>query len=98
MVIADSLFWLVAALQVIVSIGFMLQIRKVKPKQRKPVHRLLARGQYQDGLLSAMTLWAVLLSRGSPLMRSALDLLGTLVLLWLMTRTIQRLRSLRGLD
>jgi len=96
MEIADAIFWVVAALQVAVSIGFVLLIRKVNPLQRKSGHFVLARGQYQDGLLSAATLWVVVLSRDSLLIRSALDLLGTIAFLWLLKRTVHRLRSLRS--
>ena len=70
MLVVNVLFWLVAARQVAVAIRFVLLIRKVAPHERRPAHLALARGQCLDGLLSAVTLWGVVLSKGWPLSRN----------------------------
>lgn len=96
--IEDGVFWLVALLQVLVAIRFVLLIRKAPPQLHKPRNFGLARGQFQDGLLSAAVMWAIFLSKGAPLIKDALDVVGALLLLWLIGRTMRRTRLLRCRD
>ena len=94
----DALFWLVAVLQVLVAVRFVLLIRKAPPRLHKPRNFVLARGQFQDGLLSAAVMWAIFLSKGAPFIKDALDVVGALLLLWLIWRTMHRMRLLRRGD
>ena len=94
----DALFWLVAVLQVLVAVRFVLLIRKAPPRLHKPRNFVLARGQFQDGLLSAAVMWAIFLSKDAPFIKDALDVGGALLLLWLIWRTMHRMRLLRRGD
>lgn len=96
--IEDGVFWLVALLQVLVAIRFVLLIRKAPSLLHKSRNFVLARGQVQDGLLSAAVMWAIVLSKGAPLVKDALDVVGALLLLWLIWRTMHRTRLLRRRD
>lgn len=96
--IEDALFWLVAVLQVLVAVIFVLLIHKAPPRLHKPRNFVLARGQFQDGLLSAAVMWTIFLNRDAPFIKDALDVAGALLLLWLIWRTMHRIRWLRHRD
>lgn len=66
----DALFWLVALLHVLVAVRFALPLCEVPPRLHKSRNFFLARGQFQDGLLSAAVMWAIFLSKGAPFIKT----------------------------
>jgi cobalamin synthase len=91
--VASQLFWLVATLEVALSMRFALVLRNVAPPELSAHHFALATGQRKDSWLACAVIWLAILSKGCPI-RSALLVTGALVLVWLFRRTVQRLRSL----
>ena len=91
----DALFWLVALVQVAVAVRFSILMYALSPRLRHPRNYFLVRGQFEDGLLSAAVMGAIFLSKGARAIRDVLDLAGAFVLLWLVRRTLHRMRVLR---
>jgi hypothetical protein len=89
--VASQLFWLIATVDIAVSIGFELLMRRVPNVKLTADHFGLARSQRKDNWLACAVIWAVVLSDSSPL-RKAIWVMGALLLTWLIQRTAYRLR------
>ena len=92
---ALQFFWLVATIDVVVSIGFVLRIRtRGNPKINTDRTDTLVISQRKDTWVACAVIWAVLLSDGCPI-RWLLCVTGAVVLTWLLQRAVRRIRSLR---
>ena len=92
---ASQFFWFMATLDVVVSIGIEVWARSARSRALKTDrYTSLVLGQRKDTWLVCAVVWIVLLSDGLPL-RWLLHVAGTVVLLWLLRRTVQRSRSFR---
>lgn len=94
-VMALQFFWLVATIDVVLSIGFELCIRTGStPNLNTERAATLASSQRKDTWVACAVIWAVLLSDGCPL-RWLACVTGAAVLTWLPQRTVQRFRALQ---
>lgn len=93
-VVASQFFWLLASMQVVLSISFTLRLRKIAAPLPTKDHFALARGQRKDSWLACAVIWIVLFTADAPF-GSLLVLAGTVVIAWLCQRTVQRFRLLR---
>ncbi len=87
---SSDLFWLVATVQVALSIGLVLRLRRTPRGEVSDRQQELATGQRQDCWLACFVVWAVILSRGSAV-HDPLCVAGAVVLAWLLGRTLRRL-------
>ena len=92
--LASQLFWLVATLNVVLSVGFALRTRNVTTGEPSEKHLTLARGQRKDDWLTCAVIWSALMSKGQPI-SPVLFLVGAMVLAWLTQRTVHRVRLLQ---
>jgi len=90
--VASKLFWLIASLEIALSIGFAVLLNKVPTLKLTTSHFVLARGQRQDNWLACAVIWTVVLSVKCPI-QEALEVMGAMLLAWLARRTAQRLRQ-----
>ena len=86
----SDLFWLVATAHLVLSIGLVLRLRRVRKRDLVERHFALATGQRQDSWLSCGIVWAVILSKGST-PHEPFCIAGAAVLAWLIARTMTRL-------
>lgn len=93
--IEDSVFWLATLLYVLISVRFAMMVRAIPDRLHKPRNFFLVQGQFKDGLLSAAVMWAIFLSKSAPGIKNALDVGGALLVIWLIRRTLHRMRVLR---
>ena len=91
----DALFWSIALVQVVVALRFSVLMYEIPRQLRQPRNHFLARGQFQDLLVSAAVIGATFLSTGMPIVKVVLELGGAVALLWLLRRTLHRMRVLR---
>lgn len=91
----SQVFWFVATLEVVLSIGFAVLVRKVPTPDLSARHPTLARSQGKDNWLACAVIWIVVFSEGYP-MRQALVIPGAMILAWLARRTLYRVRSLQS--
>jgi len=89
--VASKLFWLIASVEIALSIGFAVLLNRVPTVKLTTSHFVLARGQRQDNWLACAAIWTVILSESGPI-REMLQVTGAVVLAWLIHRTAQRLR------
>ena len=89
---SSDLFWLVATIQVALSIGLVLRLRRTPRAEVSDRQHALATGQRQDSWLSCAVVWTVILSNGSSV-HDPLCVAGGFVLAWLLGRTLRRLIS-----
>lgn len=87
---SSDLFWLVATIQVALSIGLVLRLRRTPKEEVSDRQRALATGQRQDSWLACAVVWAVILSNGSAV-HDPLCVGGAVMLAWLLGRTLRRL-------
>lgn len=87
----SQLFWLIATVDITVSIGFALLVRRVPNVKLTADHFDLARGQKKDNWLACGIIWVTIFSESSPI-REAVWVVGALLLAWLIQRTVYRLR------
>ena len=80
-------------MEVVLSIGFVLRCRTALVRNLKADRDALAQSQRKDIWLACAVIWAIILSDGCPV-RDLLCLLGAVALVWLLRRTVQRLRML----
>lgn len=93
--VASQLFWLIATLEVILSVGFAVLVGKVPTLKLTPSHFSLARSQRKDNWMACAVIWTVVFSEGCPV-RTLLWVAGAMILAWLIQRTLYRVRSLQG--
>ena len=89
---SSDLFWLVATVQVALSIGLVLRLRRTPKGEVSGRQHAVATGQRQDSWLACAVVWAVILSKGSAV-HDPLCVAGAFVLAWLLGRTLRRLIS-----
>jgi len=91
--VVSQFFWFFATLDVVVSIGIEVWVRTARSRSLK-ADRLtsLAIGQRKDTWLVCAIVWIFLLCDGLP-MQWLLQAAGTVILLWLLRRTAQRMRT-----
>jgi hypothetical protein len=88
-------FWLIATIDIVVSIGFALCVRtRITPKFNTDRTDALASSQRKDNWIACAGIWAVLLSDECPI-RWFLFVTGAAVLTWLLQRTVQQFRTLQ---
>jgi cobalamin synthase len=87
---SSDLFWLVATVQVALSIGLVLRLRRTPKGEVSDRQQELATGRRQDSWLACAVVWAVILSNGSAV-HDPLCVAGAVVLAWLLERTLRRL-------
>jgi membrane protein YqaA with SNARE-associated domain len=87
---SSSLFWLVATVQIALSIGLVLRLRRTPKGEVSDRQQELATGQRKDSWLACAVVWAVILSNGSSVY-DPLCVAGAFVLAWLLGRTLRRL-------
>jgi hypothetical protein len=87
---SSDLFWLVATVQVALSIGLVVRLRRIPRGEVSERQQALATGQRQDSWLACAVVWAVILSKGSA-MHDPLCVAGAVVLAWLLVRSSRRL-------
>jgi len=92
--VATQLFWFLATLQVALSIGFAVIVRRLPQPQLHARDFALARSQRKDNWLTCAIVWIVLLGDRMPAKGLVLTV-GALVLAWLSRRTLQRVRLLQ---
>lgn len=93
--VEDVVFWLLTFLYVLIAVRFANVILDIPDRLHKPRKFFLVQGQFKDGLLSALVMWSIFLSKNTPSIKNALDLGGALLLMWLIRRTLHRIRVLR---
>jgi len=91
--IASVCFWAVAVVNVALSISLVMRLRRVSKPAVSASHFTVANGQRKDNWLLSGVVW------GALFMRPWADiqiyfLLSLPVLVWLLQRTVQRLRAL----
>ena len=92
---ALQLFWLVATIDVVVSIGFVLRVRtRGNPTLDTDRTDTLINSLRKDTWAACAIIWAVLLSDGCPI-RWVLCVTGAVALAWLLQRAVRRFRVLR---
>lgn len=91
----SQLFWLIATVEITVSIGFAWLVRRVPNVKLTADHFDLARSQKKDNWLACAIIWAVVFSEATPI-REALWVVGAMLLAWLIQRTVYRLRRVMG--
>jgi len=89
--VASQLFWLIATLEVGLSIGFALLVNKIPNLRLTDDDFRLARSQRKDNWLACAVIWTVVFSEGCPI-RQALWFVGAMLLAWLIQRTAHRVR------
>jgi len=92
--VVSDFFWLVATLDLAMSLGLDWRIRHSESREPTDEHLALRRGLRQDSWLACALIWTVLLSEGCPI-RPALTLIGSMTLVWLLKRAVRRIRSLK---
>ncbi len=93
--VASQSFWFIATLDVVVSIGIEIWIRTTRTRSIGTDQLIsLATGQRKDTWLVCAIVWIVLLGYGFPV-QWLLHVAGAGALLWLLRRTLQRLRAFR---
>ena len=93
-IVASQFFWFLATLDVVVSIVIEAWIFLVRTRSlKRDAFTSLIRGQRKDAWLVCAMVWTVLITDGVP-MQWSLHVAGAVAFLWLLRRTVQRLRSL----
>jgi cobalamin synthase len=98
-IVASDIFWILATLDVVVSVVFMVRVQSVVASSPARQTRLfaIAQGQQKDSWLACAIVWVVLLSDGCPV-RNYLFVGGALIIAWLLQRTLQRYRLFEGIQ
>ena len=91
--VASQSFWFIATLDVVVSIGIEVWVRTTRTRGVGTDRLIsLTTGQRKDTGLACAVIWIVLLGDGLPV-QWLLHVAGVGALLWLLRRTLQRMRS-----
>ena len=96
-ILVSQFFWFMATLDVLVLIAIEVWICIARTRSLKPdPFTSLVRSQRKDTWLVCAAVWIEILSDGFP-MQWSIHFAGAVALLWILRRTVQRLRSfLRG--
>jgi hypothetical protein len=91
---ASKIFWTVASIACLLSIGFAFKHRGAGPIDRPSASDRLARSQEKDDWLTCLVVWGVIFA-GSREFAPELQFVGAAILGWTGSRTLKRFALLR---